>query len=117
MNRNSVVGTNIKLFREQFDMTQETFSNYLGITREEVSYYENGKRTVPLDILKKAADFFGVDEYILFEENRENLVTDLSFAFRADDFTKSDMEEIAKFKKIVKNYVNMKNFFERFNEK
>jgi transcription elongation factor GreA-like protein len=45
--------------------------------------------------------------HLLFEENDDILKEMLVCAFRVDNFTESDMNEIANFKNVVKNYIKM----------
>ena len=107
MSNNSILGNNLKLFREKLGLSQEQFAEYLGIKREQVSYYENAQRTMPLNLLQKAANLFGIDEYDLEEVQAEEQEINLSFAFRADGLTAEDLASIARFKTIAKNYLNM----------
>lgn len=102
-----IIGKNIKKFREKMSLTQETLSQYLGITREQVSYYESGSRSVPTNIMTKLANLFCIDEFDLYEEDAEAQKVNLAFAFRANSVNQEDLESIAQFKKIVRNYLNM----------
>jgi transcriptional regulator with XRE-family HTH domain len=108
MNQNLIIGENIKNFREKLGLTQEVLAGYLGINREEVSYYENGKRPVPTDIISKVAKLFGLDEYDLFETDSEAREAKVALAFRAESLLPEDLVHIADFRKIVLNYLNMK---------
>ena len=108
MNQNIVIGNNIKQLREKMDISQVVFANYLGITREEVSYYENGHRSMPSTLIAKAAALFCVDEYDLFEQDPEFQTLNIALAFRADQILPEDLQNIAGFQKIVRNYINMK---------
>jgi len=99
----------IKRLREKLGYNQEAISNFLGIKREMVSYYENGKREIPLETLEKLANLFGVDLEIFFSESVEDASTDIAFAFRADDLSTKDLESIAEFRKIIKNYQRITN--------
>ena len=102
------IGKNIKLFREAQSVNQEQLAEFLGVKRPMISYYENGEREIPMPQLEKLANFFGVDIGVLMEENSEHIKSDLAFAFRADGLSASDMEQIANFKKVVKNFLKMK---------
>ncbi|TAF73190.1 MAG: XRE family transcriptional regulator [Bacteroidetes bacterium] len=102
-----ILGNNIKLFRERLGLSQENMAQYLGVKREMVSYYENGVRTPNVDILKKLADLFGVEEIELLEEASDTKTANMAFAFRAEGLNNTDLENIAKFKKIVKNYLKI----------
>ena len=108
MNQNAIIGRNIRLYREKSDITQDELAKYLGIKREEVSYYETGKRNVPTQIISEAAKLFAIDEYDLFEEDSSMQNVKFAFAFRADELSADDFGQIASFNKIVLNYLNMK---------
>ena len=52
--------------REDNDKTQQEIANYLGMKQPQYYRYETGSRDIPLDILIKLADFYGVSvDYIL----------------------------------------------------
>ena len=70
------------------------------------SNYESGERKMPLDLLEKAADLFGCELYVFFEENvSEDMI--LATAFRIEDLNSNDLQEIIHFKDIVKSYIKM----------
>ncbi|MFB6454954.1 helix-turn-helix domain-containing protein [Chitinophaga sp. Hz27] len=99
----------LKTLREKLGFNQETIANFLGTKREMVSYYETGAREIPLDALEKLADLFGVDLAIFFADSLEEASIDISFAFRADELGSEDIESIAAFRKIIKNYHRITN--------
>jgi len=107
MNSSTKLPNNLQLFRVKLNLTQNQMAEYMGVSREEVSYYENGQRIMPLHLIQKAAELFGVDEYDLEEGDASELELNLSFAFRADQLSKMDLESIAKFKTIARNYLKM----------
>ena len=109
MTQNETIGTNIQQYRERLGIKQENLAEYLSISREMLSYFENGKRNIPTEVIAKAAKLFGVEEYDLFETEPENQGAKLAFAFRADSMSTDDLSKIANFKKIVLNYLGMKN--------
>ncbi len=52
--------------REDADVKQRELAEYLHISQNTYSQYETGQRQVPLELLCKIADFFGVStDYIL----------------------------------------------------
>lgn len=108
MNNNEIIGRNIKLFREKNGISQDVLANYLGVTRVEVSYFENGKRNISTVIIEKAAKLFGIDDYDFYEENTESQQVNVALAFKADFLNKEDLEQIADFRKIILNYLKMK---------
>lgn len=97
-------GIIIKTLREKFGYSQDAVASFLGVKREMISYYETGAREIPLDIIERLADLFGVDLEIFFSDNIEEAITELAFAFRADDLNEKDLESIAAFRKVIKNY-------------
>ncbi|MEB2774978.1 helix-turn-helix transcriptional regulator [Algoriphagus sp. D3-2-R+10] len=112
MNQNQIIGKNLQALRKKQGFTQDQIAEYLGILREEVSYYENGSRTMPTSLMSPLANLYGVDEYDFYEENFNIASVNLALAFRAEDIKSSDLEQIAKFKKIVRNYLGMKSLLE-----
>jgi len=110
MDQNNRIGSNIKLYRNKLNLTQESLAAYLNITREEINYYENGKRNIPSSIMTKAAKLFGIEEYDLYEEDENNLQANVAFAFRAEFLNAEDLNHIADFRKIVLNYLKMKKY-------
>jgi len=109
----SVLGGNVKSFRERMGLRQEDLAHYLGITREAISYYENGRNNIPLDKLEKLADLFGVDLYDLFENDKNMSEVDVALAFRTDELSPDDFDTIAQFRRIVKNYIKLKELCEK----
>src|SRR5690554_7159914 len=101
MDQNQVIGKNLKSLREKMSLTQAQIAEYLQVTREEISYYENGKRAIPSHLLTKVANLYGVDEYDLYEENVEANIVSQALAFRSGTLHPSDLDQIAEFKKIV----------------
>lgn len=112
MNVNEIIGLNLKSYRVKHGLTQEALSEYLGVSREEISYFENGRRPVSTSLLTKAAKLFGIDEYDFYEEDISAVETKVALAFRANELNSSDLHQIADFRKIVLNYLGMKNILE-----
>ena len=102
---NPIIAKNFKALREHLGITQAQMAEYLGVIREQVSYYENGEREIPLQILEKSCNLFGIELVDFFSEEPSESI--ISFAYRADDLDKKDLEEIASFKNIIKNYHRM----------
>lgn len=113
MKKQNITGNNIKYFREKMGIRQEDIAKYLGVKREVISYYENGSRDVPLEKLNAMADLFKVDLYDLMEENIDLQKANVVFAFRANTVSPDDMKVIAEFGRIVKNYIKLKELYDR----
>lgn len=101
-------GPIMKSLREKFGYVQEKVADYLGISREMVSMYETGEREVPIEVLEKLSDLFCVDAEVFFTDDPEFAKAQVVFAFRKDEFDPYDLNEIAAFGKIVKNYLKIK---------
>ncbi len=62
--------TRIKNLREDNDLTQKQLSKYLNISQVAYSYYELNKRSIPLELLCKLADFYNTSvDYLLCRTN------------------------------------------------
>ena len=52
--------------REHIDAKQTTIAEFLGITRQQYSLYETGKRDMPSEYIKRLARFYNTStDYIL----------------------------------------------------
>ena len=102
-----VIAKNIKLLRQASNYTQENVASFLGIGRSAYSNYESGDRELPLSCMEKLADLYGCDAYMLYEENESVIEDMLATAFRVDNLSPADMEQIAAFKRVVKNSLMM----------
>ena len=100
-------GTIIQAFRERCHLTQDAVSNYLGIKREMLSYYETGVREAPLEVLEKLSNLYGAELADFFETEKEQIEANVAFAFRADGISEVDFEQLAGFRKVVKNYLKI----------
>lgn len=109
----SIIGRNLKALRDANGYTQEKVSDYLGIGRSAYANYEAGERETPLEVLQKAADLFGCELSLLFEEDETAVRNMLVCAFRADDLSPEDMREVAAFKSVVLNYLKMERLLRK----
>lgn len=103
-----IIGNNLKEYRKKLDYTQADIADFLSINREEVNYYENGKRTVPLKILLKLSDLYGVDVGNFKESDPKKHKSMLALSFRKDRFSTQDTDILSQFVKVVKNYSKIK---------
>lgn len=109
----SIIGRNMKALREANGYTQGQVSDYFGVKRSAYANYEAGEREAPLELLEKAADLFGCELGLLFEEDESAVRNMLVCAFRADNLNVEDMREVAAFKSIVMNYLKMERMLKR----
>ena len=101
------LGNNLRKYREHNCFTQKELADFIGCPREMISYYESGSRIPKIDILSKISDLFGIELADLLEESSEIVEENIVLSFRKDDLIANDIEEIASFKKIIKNYLKM----------
>lgn len=60
----------IRNLREDNDYTQTKLSKILNISQVAYSYYELNKRSIPIDLLDKIADFYNTSvDYLLYRTN------------------------------------------------
>lgn len=60
----------LKSLREEFGLSQQKVSEILYISQVTYSYYEIGKRGIPLEILSKLADYYNVSlDYLTCRTN------------------------------------------------
>ena len=58
--------TRLKDLREDADLSQTALGNAIGIPQRTYSYYENGQRMIPPEILSRLADFYQTSvDYLL----------------------------------------------------
>lgn len=100
---------NLATLRSRRGLSQEEVAAYLKISRPLISYYESGEREIPLPHLEKLSDLFGVEVSDLMSNEPEFQQANFAFAFRTNGLAESDLQSIADFQKIVKNYLKLKS--------
>lgn len=110
---NPTIASNILAFREELRLSQEQLASYLGCKREMISYYETGERQVPISVLERLSDIFGIEVAVFLEEHACRNAARLHGAFRGSDLTDEDLLQIAAFKRVIKNFVRMDRLHER----
>lgn len=109
MQTNQIIGKNIAYLRGNMQLTQADLATYLDENRVEISYYENGQRTIPMEKLDRLAELFGVETDDFYDENLPHSTTSRAvYAFRSAGLKAEDLKGIADFRRIVKNYLKMK---------
>ena len=63
------IGEKIKSLRKQKNISQEVFANYLGVSFQAVSKWENGNTMPDITMIPAIASFFGVSTDELFDFN------------------------------------------------
>lgn len=72
-----VFASNLKKYRNQKGLSQETFAEMSGLHRTYISSIEREKRSIALENVQKIADALNIDTYLLFidkesSERRDN---------------------------------------------
>ena len=110
---NKIIGQNLYKLRNANNFTQEQMADYLNINRSTYSNYELGEREIPFELLEKAADLLGCELATLLEE-KEDIVDEMMLcSFRINNLSSNDLEQIATFKRIVKNYIKMNQLLDK----
>lgn len=99
----------LRVLREKFKYTQDEVSKYLGISQPAYLKYEREETEISMEGLEKLARLYGIDEYDILEGNMEQIC--FAYAFRRDGMT--NLEDVAHFQQIVKNYIMMSNELEK----
>lgn len=65
-----VFASNLRKYRNQLGISQESFAERAGLHRTYISAIECGKRSIALDNVQKIADALGIETYLLFIEDK-----------------------------------------------
>lgn len=86
------IGKKLAMARDRLGMTQEDAAKEVGISREQLSYYENSRREISLSTLAKLAALYGHSlEYFLGLVQEDEPLTVVS---TEDNISESDREII-----------------------
>ena len=102
-----IIGRNIKSYRNSFGLTQHQIADLINVTRGTINYYENGSRMPSMISMQKLSDLFGIEPIDLMKENPEELEFNSVIAFKRKSITSKDLKAIARFRRIVKNYIKL----------
>lgn len=113
---------NLKILRKAKGLTQKEVADFIGISQNNYSYWENEKVKIDNDSLQKLADFFSVSvDYLLGREEKSSPAQqesggivipekykDVAVAFHggADNLTQADIDDIVRFIEFTKSKKN-----------
>ena len=113
---------NLKILRKAKGLTQKEVADFIGISQNNYSYWENGKVKIDNGSLQKLADFFDVTvDYLLGREEKSSPAQqesggivipekykDVAMAFHggADNLTQADIDDIVRFIEFTKSKKN-----------
>ena len=90
------LGEKIKNLRKQKNISQEIFANYLGVSFQAVSKWENGNTMPDVTMIPAIASFFGIStdelfDFNLFEtEKQVDAICTEAYRYRSSDAAKSE---------------------------
>ena len=106
----TIVGENLKRFRNASDYNQLDVANYLNIDRGAYANYESGLREMPYELILKVCELYGISFSALFEEDLSKIENELVCAFRVKNPSDEDIKEMSLFKNVVRNYLKMHSY-------
>ncbi len=68
-----VFGSNLKKYRTTLGISQEAFADKCGMHRTYISAIECYRRSISLENIQRIADALGIETYLLFIENKEDI--------------------------------------------
>lgn len=71
-----VFGTNVKRYRQELGISQESFAEKCGLHRTYISAIECFRRSISLENIQRIADALNVEAYKLLLENKEDADND-----------------------------------------
>lgn len=101
------IGARLRGARERAGLTQEQVARSAGLVREQLSYYENGRREIDLVGLKKLADLYGYAVPHFLEEDPRQAGDELALAFRAGEIDEADLETMAWAQRFTRNLAEL----------
>ena len=89
------VGEKIRELREETSTPQQKIADLLGVTRQSLSLYEKGERTINVEALGKLAEFFGVSaDYLLGLSDVRSTEQDIQTACEVTGLSEKAIENI-----------------------
>ncbi len=109
-NIGEIVARNIKSLREREGLTQEQLGDYLGISKEQVSYIENLKRPIDVIKLKRVADLFRVQVDDLMNEKTIKDIA-IAYSFRTDNVDGNTLKAVAFLNEFSNDLLRLRKMF------
>lgn len=66
-----VFAANLRKYRNELRLSQESFAEIAGLHRTYISAIERGKRSIALENVQKIADALCIETYLLFVDDEE----------------------------------------------
>jgi len=111
-----MLNTRVKFIRKNFNMSQETFGNKLGVTGAGISKIESGQRNLTEQMILMICKEFNINENWLrngdggiFRQKLPTGIEQLAEYYQLDEFDKRIINEYSKLderkRKIIKEYI------------
>ena len=107
-----IIGKNLQVLRKKQGFAHDQIAEYLEITPKELRDFEKGSTPIPTSLMSLLANLYGVDKYDFYEETLDIETAIPNLNFRVDTIEPTDLKQIASFKKIILNYLNMSALLE-----
>ena len=107
LDQNQNIGKNLQVLRNKQGFAHDQIAEYLEITPDELIEFERGNKPIPISLMSLLANLYGVDKYDFYEEKLASEIAIPEFNFTVESIPVSDLEQIASFKKIIRNYLKM----------
>lgn len=102
------IGKLLSKVRKELNYSQDDVAKEINIKRELLSYYENGKREIPLTHLSNLSKFYNKSiNFFLNDEIIEE--PELKISYRKESLTEEDNKKIEWAKKFVENLYELRN--------
>lgn len=110
MNTYKMIGERLQHARERTGITQNQAAKLVGTVREQISYYENGRREIDILTLTKLADLYGYSvHHFLQQQPSSDQATELVIAYRAQEIADEDLEIVAEIIRFTRNLNDLTN--------
>ncbi len=110
------LGKNIKKYRKEKDMTQEALAEYLGVSSQAVSRWENDTTYPDVELIPAIANLFGVSTDMLFDMQQSQKETSASNILKElAELTREKVLNISRINEIIRevrlNYIGCDCFW------
>lgn len=105
-NKMQQIMNRMKTRREELNMSYQTLSEKVGISKSTLQRYETGYiKNMPVDKLEEIAKALNISpSYLMgWDEPKSSKVSTLAAHFDGEDYTEDELDEIRQFAEFVKN--------------
>ena len=114
MERNeTILGNNMRDLRIYSNLVIEHISRHMGVSYQHYRKLERGLREITADQLERLSNIYNIEPYDLLTVPDIVHKNDIPVMKFPKKITERDLDEIAKFNKIVRNYIKMDRIAKR----